>query len=239
MTLEELRETVPKHVQKHITQSVVDTMNHLEAEDGEDFAEHYKQNFINMSSILKSSDWTVKDYTAAVKFVSWQLLEIPDIDCYKMTFPDRYDRLMTKWTAEGLSEADVRGRKISSFVSAYKSNPLVVKIMEQALVPPRILNAHMFQDALNVQMQLAFGANSEMVRTTAANSILTHLKNPETTKIQMEVGIKGQDELQALRNEMQRLAGTQQVGIESGSNTTLEIAESTIMFEDAIEGEIE
>ena len=191
-----------------------------------------------MSMVLKSSDWTVKDYTSAVKFVSHQLLEMPDIDSYRLTFPDRYSRLMDKWTATGMSEADVRGSKISSFVSAYKRNPLVVKIMEQALVPPRILNAHMFQDALNVQMGLAFNARSEMVRTTAANSVLTHLKQPEVTKIQMEVGIKGQDELLALRTEMTRLAGTQQIGIESGSSTSLEIAESRILFEDVEDAEI-
>ena len=236
-TIEELKSIVPKHTRGLITQRIVDTLNHLEGEHGEDFAEHYKQNFISLSVVLKSSNYTMKDYTNAVKFVSHKLLENSDIDAYQMTFPDRYSRLLEKHRDFG-DETLIRNQKISPYVTAYKKNELVAKLTEQAMIPARILNAPMFQQALNVQLDIAMNGSNDMARTTAANSILTHLKQPETQKIELEVGVKGQDEISALRDEMRRLAGTQQNAIESGSNTSLEIAESRLLHE-TIEVEID
>lgn len=230
MTLEELRAAVPKHSRGMVTQGVVNVMNQLVEEEGIDFAEQYKQNFVTFSNVLRSGEYTTADYISAVKFVSHKLLENSDIDAYQMTFPDRYVRLLDQYEHHG-DEAAIRSEKISPFVSAYKRNQLVVKLTEQALVPARILNAPMFQQALNIQLELALGSRSDMVRTQAANSILTHLKQPETQHIALEVAVTGSDELAAMRSEMTRLAGIQQNSIESGSNTSLEIAESRLLHD--------
>jgi hypothetical protein len=230
MTIAELKGVVPKHVRGMITERIVGIMNQLEGDHGEDFAEHYKQNFVSFSSVMKSGKYGTDDYMSAVKFVSHKLLQNSDIDSYQMTFPDRYQRLMEQYIEFG-DEAAIRSQKISPFVSAYKSGELVVRLIEQSLVPPRILNAPMFQQALNIQLDIAINSGSDVARTQAANSILTHLKQPETQKIELEVGIKGQDELEAIRTEMSRLAYQQQNSIELGMNTSLEIAESTLLHE--------
>jgi len=231
MTLEELKRDVPKHSKNLITQNLVDVFNKLEEDEGHDFAEQYKQNFISMSSILKSGNYSVTDYTNAIKFVSYKLMENSDIDAYHMTFPDRVNRIMTKWREKGLDDETIRFKKLSPYVSAYKRNDIVMKVMEQALVPSKILNAPLFQQALNVQADLMLNANSEMVRMSAANSILQYTAPNETTKIELDVGVKGNDEVQALRDEMQRLAAQQQIAITSGSKTSAEIAESTLIIE--------
>ena len=205
-------------------------MNQLSSEEGVDFAEHYKQNFVSFSGVLRSGEYTTTDYTNAIKFVSHKLLQNSDIDSYQMTFPDRYARIMLQWE-NTMDEAAIRSEKISSFVSAYKQNQLVAKLIDQSLIPPRILNAPMFQQALNVQIELALTSRSDMVRTQAANSILQHLKQPETQHIALEVAVTGTDELQAMRDEMRRLAGSQQGAIQSGSNTSLEIAESRLLHD--------
>jgi len=238
MTLEELKIAVPKHSRGMITQGIVDVFNALELDQGPDFAEHYKQNFVSMSSVMKGGSYSVKDYVNAVKFVSFKLLENTDIDAYQLTFPDRYNRLMTKWLAERMNEEDIRGQKISPYVTAYKKNDLVSKVTEQALVPSRILNAPMFQDALNVQASLMYTARSEQVRSQAAESVMKYTMSPEVQKIELEVGIKGQDEILALRTEMHRLAEQQRGTIQSGTNTSLEIAEQKLLH-DVVEAEIE
>ncbi len=234
MTLYDLKLSVPKHVKTMITQDFVDNLNQLEDEEGTEFAEHYKQNFISMSSVLKDGSYGMYDYKNAVMFVAHKLLDNSDIDAYMMTFPDRYQRLLDKYADFG-DEDRIRGAKISPFVSAYKKGELVVKITEQSLVPARILNAPMFQTALNVQLELAMTARSEMVRATAANSLLTHLAQPEVAKIELDIGIKGVDEVQALRDEMRRLASQQKEAIIDGANTSLQIAESSLF----IEGELD
>ncbi len=230
MTIEELKAGVPKHSRGLISQKVVDVFNNLEGEEGEDFAEHYKQNFITLSRVLKGGEYRISDYISAVKFVSYKLLENTDIDSYMMTFPNRYARLLLKYENVG-TEEEIRAKSISPFVSAYKKNDLVAKLTEQALVPARILNAPMFQDALNVNYDLMYNARSEIVQQKAADSLLVHLAQPEIQKIELEVGVKGQDEIGAMREEMRRLAGLQQGAIVAGSNTPLQIAESKLMHE--------
>ena len=234
MTVEELKNNVPKHTRNLISQNVVDVFNRLQEEDGEEFAEHYRQNFVSMSNVMKRGSYSTKEYMNAVKFVSYKLLENSDIDSYQMTFPDRYQRLMDKWADFG-TEEEIRGSKISPFVTAYKKTELVQKILEQSLVPSHILNAPYFQEALNVQVSLMYSARSEMVRQTAAESVLKYTKLPESQKIELEIGVKGQDEVQALRDEMARLASQQQQSIAQGQNTSLEIAESKLLIEAEIE----
>jgi len=241
MTLEELKGIAPKHSKGLVTQQVVDVFNGLETSEGEDFVEHYKQNFLTLSGVLKTGQYSMPDYLSAVMYVAHKLLGNTDIDAYHLTFPDRYSRLMNKWTATGLTEDIVRGQKISPFVTAYKSGDLVMKLAEQALLPSKILNAPMFQDALNVQYDRMYNSMRDQDRIAAAESVLKYTAPTEVTKIELDVGIKGSDEIQSLRDEMQRLALQQQTGIKAGTNTSLEIAESRILFEDAevIEGELD
>jgi len=238
MTLDELKGAVPKHSRGLINQRIVDVFNALELDEGEDFAEHYKQNFVSMSSIMKTGKFSTKDYINAVKYVSHKLLENSDIDAYHMTFPDRYNRLMNKWLEQGLAEDEIRGSKISPYVTAYKKTELVTKVLEQSLVPSRILNAPMFQDALNVQASLMYTARSEQVRSQAAESVMKYTMSPEVQKIELEIGIKGQDEILALRTEMHRLAEQQRGTIVSGTNTSLQIAEQKLLHDIVEDAEI-
>ncbi len=240
MTMEELKSATPKHSRGMITNHVVEVFNELESDHGEDFAEHYKQNFLSMSSVLKTGLYSTKDYLSGIKYVAHKLLQNSDIDAYHLTFPGRYERLMTKWTGEGMTEEEVRSQKISPYVTAYKSNDLVKKLAEQALMPSKILNAPMFQDALNVQYDRMYNAYRDQDRIAAAESVLRYTAPNEVHKIEVDVGIKGSDEVQSLRDEMQRLAHQQQVAIEAGTSTSLQIAESKILFEEeVIEGEID
>ena len=108
MNLEELKAIVPKHSRSMITQNIVDVFNALELDEGPDFAEHYKQNFLSMSGILKTGQYSTQDYISAVKYVSHKLLENTDIDAYQLTFPDRYNRLMDK--VENTGSKITRGR---------------------------------------------------------------------------------------------------------------------------------
>ena len=237
MTIDELKNAIPKHRRNLITQNVVDVFNGIEGEHGEDFVEHYKQNFVSMSTVMKGGLYSTKDYMNAVKFVAFKLIENTDIDAYHLTFPERYERLMRLHEEYG-TEEEIRSAKVSPFVTAYKKTDLVTKVLEQSLVPSRILNAPMFQQALNIQMKIAMTARSEQVKSQAAESVMKYTMSPEVQKIELEVGVKGQDEILSLRTEMHRLASQQQATIESGTNTSLEIAEATLLHE-IIEGEVE
>ena len=191
LTVEGLKGVLSREQKPRVTQSVVDTINELGDIEGEEFADIYRNNFMSYAKVLKDPQYKMKDYMNAVKYVSFKLLEYNMIDSYMLTFPDRYRRLMFKYKDLG-DEKVIREKKIGSFASEYNKNVLVNKIFEQTIIPTKILNAPMYQDALNVQARLMLESNSDFVRTQAANSILTHLKPNEV--VQIELGYRTQRE---------------------------------------------
>lgn len=236
VTLEELQKAVSPKYRKYINEDMVDTVNGIEDPD---FREHFRQNLISMSSVLADGRYSVKDFVSAVKFVSYKVLEESDIDAYMYTFPDRYNRVLNRWLEEGLDESEIREKKISPYVSAYKRNELVAKVFERTLIPSRILNAPLFQDALNVQVELMYSARSELVRQNASKTVMEYTNTPEAMKIEMDIGVKQDDEVVALRNEMARLAAMQLEKIQNKVMSSKDIAHSKLLVEETIDVDIE
>jgi hypothetical protein len=152
------------------------------------------------------------------------MLGSTNLEAYVKTFPTRYKRLL---------DDGVDDHRVSAYASSYNKNQLVNKIYEQTLIPSHILNADVFQKALNVQADLMVNANSEKVRSDAANSLLTHLKRPEVTKIELDVGLKEDKTIDGLRQATMALAASQRDMIKSGMMNAKEVAHSQI-----IEGEV-
>ena len=120
-------------------------------------------------------------------------------------------------------------------MSAYNKNKLVNLVYEQTLIPTHVLNADIYQKAINVQADLMLNAKSEKVRSDAANSLLNHLKKPETHKVEMNIGIKEGGAIEELREITSQLAAKQQQMIESGVYTAKDVAHKPL----TIEGESE
>jgi len=78
-------------------------------------------------------------------------------------------------------------------------------------------------------------ADSEKVRTDAANSLLNHLKAPETSKIEIDMNVKQQDGIGDLREATLELVKAQRLAIEGGQNTAKEIAHTTIVLDMDVE----
>ena len=81
------------------------------------------------------------------------------------------------------------------------------------------------------QAELMVSANSEKVRSDAANSILTHLKPPETQKIELDIGIKKDSSIMALREATMGLVEEQRKALASGNVTAQEVAHSRVVID--------
>jgi len=145
-----------------------------------------------------------------------------NIDAYTKTFPDKYTRFM----AQGVAAKD-----IASYVTAYNKSKLVNLIFEQTLIPSYVLNQDLYQKALNVQAELMTTANSEKVRCDAANSLLTHLKMPETQKVELEIGVREDSSIAALRATTLELARQQRLMVESGAMNAQEVAHGKLVID--------
>lgn len=222
ITLDLLRQALPRAQRNMATPEIVERFN--QAASGE-MADILRENFLGYMDVLQEGKFKLDDYLAAVKYVSYKVMGKSNRTAYSLVFPDRFTRLMADATLQ---------HEIDSYVTAYNKGKLVNLILGQTMVPTHVLNADYFQKALNVQMELAMTAQSEMVRSQAANSILTVLKVPETAKVKIDVNVKHDNSVEALQEMMARVAEEQLGLIQKG--VPLQVLTNTPLL---IEGDCE
>lgn len=216
----DLVQALPKSIRTTISDELLQSINDVITSDNY-MKLSYRDNLLGFSSILKDGKFKITDYLNAVRYVSYRLMGLGINDSYSRTFPDRYGRLIS----EG---ADAK--YISSFSSAFNKTKLVTMLMEQSLVPTYVLNQDLFQEAINVQARIMNDINvSAKVRSDAANSLMTHLKQPEKTKVEMDIKINEGDTINELREVTRQLAEQQLSMIQSGSVTVVQVAHSKIV----------
>lgn len=194
LTTTDIADALPKHLKTAATQDLADRVNTISTDT--EVAQNIRENFISYTGVLTEGKFRTEDYLNAVSYVSYKLMGHTNQESYRRAFPQRYQTLIAK----GMTEKD-----ISAYVAAYHKGKLVNLIMEQTLVPVWVLNQDYYQKAINVQAKLMLEANSEKVRCEAANSLLTHLKKPETKQIELSVSQaepEGMRELNAMLTSM-------------------------------------
>lgn len=227
LTVDEFKSALPDKLRKTVSQELIDEVNTI-LSNPEEF-ENYRNNLISYTSVMADGKFTIPQYLDAVRYVSFKLMGCTNIDAYIKTFPARYQNHL----ANGTSAKD-----ISSYVSAYNKSKLVNLIYAQTMIPSHVLNQDLFQQALNVQADLMLNANSEKVRTDAANSLLTHLKQPEVKKVELDITHKQDDSIEILRQSTLELVRQQRLALEAGQITATQAAHQKLQVVDVETKEI-
>lgn len=220
MTVEQFREALPDKVKKSVHQDLIDQINNTLSEP--EMFEVYRDNLLSYTKVMQDGKFKIDQYLNAVKYVSHKLMGRTNIDAYSRTFPDKIARF---------AQDKVSDKDISAYVSAYNKSKLVNLIFEQTMIPSWVLNQDAYQKAINVQVELMMSANSEKVRSDAANSILTHLKPPEVTKVELDIGMKKDSSIDQLRQAMLDLAAEQKKAIMAGAVNAQNVAHSRIVID--------
>lgn len=220
LTVEQFKQALPDKVKKSINQELIDQINTTLSDP--EMYESYRENLLSYTKVMADGRFKVSSYVDAVKYVSHKLMGCTNIDAYTKTFPAKYQRFV---------QQGVNAKDIASYVTAYNKSKLVNLIFEQTLIPSYVLNQDLYQKALNVQADLMVSANSEKVRCDAANSLLTHLKMPETQKVELEIGIKEDSSISALRAATLELARHQRLVIEAGQVNAQDVAHSKLVLD--------
>lgn len=223
-TIEQFKNALPPTLKKSVNPELITKIN--ATLNDPDMFETYRENLLGYTRVMKEGKFKLSNYIDAVKYVSHKIAGSTNIDAFSITFPTK----IQSWVARGISDKD-----IASYVSAYNKSKLVNLIYEQTLIPTHILNADLFQKALNVQADLMITAASEKVRTDAANSLLNHLKRPETQKMELQVNTQEDSSIAELRRTTLELAKMQQEMIEKGQMTAQEVAHSKVITGEVIE----
>ena len=200
-----------------ITDDLVDTINKIIA-DEPDMGALISENFLTYGRVMSSGKYSVESYLNAIKFVSYKLMDMTNIDAYQHTYPTRYERYRYKFQdVEGLSEDEFRS-KIGSYVSAVAKSKLVTTILSQVQIPTKLLNMGLLQEAINTEATLMRSARSEMVREKAANTLIQYLGNEEDNRIQIDAGVKKDDIIEQYEIAMKTMVEEQLVQIRAGAD---------------------
>ena len=221
LTVQQVAQALPPNLKTAATQQFVDQINNIVSDPI--VAEQVRDNFISYTKVLQEGKFKTEDYLHAVTYVSFKLMGMSNQDAYCRTFPQRHAALVARGTP---------AKDIAAYVSAYHRGKLVNLILEQSLVPSWVLNQDAYQKAINTQVDLMTTAQSELVRTQAANSILTHLAKPKEAGPLVNIDMRENSGMNELKNMLVDLATKQRELISNGVPTKA-IAEQPI-----IEGEV-
>lgn len=224
LTLDQFQLALPDKVKKSINQELIDQINNTLSDP--EMYESYRDNLISYTKVMADGKFKVTQYIDAVRYVSFKLMGCTNIEAYTKTFPDKYQRFI---------QQGVQAKDIASYVTAYNKSKLVNLIFEQTLIPSHVLNQDLYQRALNVQADLMVNAKSEKVRCDAANSLLTQLKAPEVKKVELDIGVKEDGSIAALRATTLELARQQRLMVESGAMNAQEVAHGKLIIEGTAE----
>jgi len=208
MTIELMEMALPPNLKGKANQEFVDLVNNVATDPHQ--AEAIRDNFISYTSILQEGRYKIKDYLNAVAYVTYKHMGYSNQESWCRTFPERYQELVA---------ANTQTREISAYVSMYNKTKLVNAILEKSLIPVWIINQDVYQEAINTQYDLMRNSKSDMVRTTAANSVLTHLAKPKEAAAAVQINIGESTGMKELKNLMTKLAQEQQGAILNGVST--------------------
>lgn len=228
LTKEQFLAVLPKGMHKPVNDDLMNKINSTISDP--EMLENYRENILGFASVLKEGKFQMSKYLDAVRYVSYKLAGDTNTVAYSKTFPNK----MADFRARGVVEKD-----IASYITAYNKNKLVMLIYEQSLIPTHILNADLYQKAINVQAELMITASSEKVRTDAANSLLTHLKPPETKNIKLDIGVSEDSTILDLREETMKLVREQRMAIEAGVRNAEQVAHSKYIIDGEAEEVVE
>lgn len=226
LTTELMKKALPRNMKARVNQEFVDKINGAITDPNT--AEMLRDNIIGYADVLAEGRYKMDDYINAVKYVSFKTMGKTNTAAYIATFPDRY----TSFKANGTSDKD-----IASYITSYNKNKLVNLIYEQTLIPTHILNADIHQKAINRLADLMVNASSEKVQSDSANALLTHLKRPETQKVELDIGVKESSAIAELNHTMKILAAQQVELVGSKAYSLKEVSQIRLM--PVIEGELD
>jgi len=230
MTLDELKVLMPSKKQKFMNQELVDMINSAEIRG--DFEGEFEKKVVSYSSVLTQGRYKTSDYIAAVEFCTYYLSGDEQAEAYVKTFPSKVKRRVMEGKPPYATGAP----------SMYYSGQLVQAIMAQAQMNVRMRHYNKIDFAVETLFELATSRTStDRIRMESADKLLTQLKEPETSKVELEIGIKKDESGLALEAKMLEVAVLQKEAFEQGVDLItlqkLNIKEGS--DDDAIDVEVE
>ena len=175
------------------------------------------ETMVTYQNVLEGSNAPLVDYINAIKFTSFlEANEGNYTDAYIKTFWSR-DFIQDRVYASTDSD---EYKQITSAANRYRKSKLVTKIITQSEIPFYILFQGYRYKALNRLVYEMEHAHLPKDRINAADKVLQHTAPPEEMKLQLDLGVKDNENNIVAQYEkaMQRLATEQRLAIKNSAN---------------------
>lgn len=213
----ELREALPKQHKSRITQEFVDEVNKLISEP--EMGEIYARNLVTYATVLQEGRFKLQDYFNATLFVSYKMMGMSSMAAYQKVFPQKCKDMIGR---------GVPTKDLQAYASTYNKTKLVTLIYEQTLIPDHIMYASVRHKAIAKQAALLESQN-EYVAQKAADSLMNHLKAPESAKLTLDVSTRDTGVISELASALANLGKVQREKIIEGTYSAKDIAHSDIL----------
>lgn len=225
LSMEEVRSCVPRNFRSHITEDFLVKLD--EAMKDPELGNIMKENFLSYTNVLNNCGSSgIWDYVHAIKFISYKIMGYTIPESWKRVFPEKVERLIKEGNE----------KFITRYATAYNKNKLVNQIYQQTLIPSYVLNAPLFQKALNeLATMLDDPSVRGMARVKACEAILNYTKPPEVSKAEIQVNVTRTDAIAELREVAEQFANNMRSAIESKEKTVEEIIDLKLVEEDKYE----
>lgn len=222
LSVEGLKKVYPRKVNDDVLAECVKVMNDSVKDMDTIMQEHYRDNLVSVIDVIKDGERIkFKDYVKAVKFCSFKMAGYTDTRAYSLTFPERIERM----AREGISNTN-----LYVYANSYAKNKVVVEIMAKLMVPTHIMFQDYFSLAVKTQVEIMTNDSvSPKVRSDAANSLMTHLKQPEIKQAELKISTNDNGAIGSLTEALNNLSNAQKQALSSGSMRLKEVSEAEII----------
>lgn len=217
--INELSKIIAKNSKRNIGEAEIELMNAL-CDEGSIEPTYLKEKLVTFSGVINGMrSVTAIDYIKAVQYCSHLSMGDSQYNAYCKTYPDR--------VAAKACDGTVRASS-----NLYHKTDLVQKILAMAEVPFHLMFMEKRYRAVEKLFDLMNNAGSERIQMESADKLLGHLKAPDSSKIEIDIGIRKDSAISSLEATLTALA-TQQVSmIESGQYNAKNIVDAELVSEE-------
>lgn len=233
VTVDELKKIFPKK-KESITEELVDIIN--DANNNPFFSgDEFISTVITYKDVLEKNKASIKDYLTAIRFCAY--LESED---FNLTEAFIKSHSHTEFVQKNMNSPTTSSeyRQLTNAASRYRKRPIVVQILTQSQLGLHLMFQGEGYRAINVLSDIMVNGRSEMARVAAAKEILANVKAPETTKIELDIGLRNENAMESLNAQLAQFAMESYNQLKNGQ-TDLKQLGSMKIEEEVIDAEVD
>lgn len=222
ITVEDIKQIYPVRVNNKVLERAVEIINGSTEDMDYILAKEFRDNCMSYIDIMKGGKGlNFEDYVNACKFATFKMAGNTDIRAYALTFPERIRRM----ERDGLPNSH-----LYQYANIYSRNKTVTEVMTKLMMPTHVLYQDIFHQAVKTQAEIMVNTKiNPKIRSDAANSLMTHLKQPEIKKAELQINTKDSGVISDLANALANLSAGQREMMLNGKTTLKEINEAVII----------